>query len=160
MWANRVITTLVAILHIPITIFALPLTFVSGIVSAIPLVNILYILVLDLVWQLFLWPLLLFAWIWLKTPAWISWIVAIPAIPLAILGDIFLKFTGSLSPDPEDRIAHFTKMSLCQQWPYVFAKTEEGNPVVQIIMADEGCGFVRGVMRFNDMLVRRQLGLL
>ena len=159
MWANRVITTIVVIIHIPLTIITLFTTFISGLVAAIPLVNLVYILALSLVWQFFMWPLIAGAWTWSRLPAWLSWPVAVICVPLALVGDVFLKLTGALSADPEDRIGHFAKQSMCQRWPYVFAHADDGRTLVAVIQDEYGYSFWRAVIEFNDLLTRRQLGV-
>lgn len=159
MWAYKTIGAIVRIYHIPLTIISIFTTLVSGIIAAIPLVNLVYILALSLVWQVILWPLIFGSWLWLKLPAILSWPLSLVFIPLALIGDIFLKITGALSADPEDRIGHWVKQSLCQQWPYVCITTPDGVPLVTVIQDEMGVGYTRAVLEFADSVTRRQLGL-
>lgn len=154
MWATRVIGVAVAVLAVPINILAFVTTLVSGIIAAIPLVNIVYILTLSLVWQFFLWPLVGAAWLWSRLPRALSWPMAVVCIPLAILGDTLLKLTGAVSPDPEDRIGHLVKQALCQQWPYAHVSDETGESLIQAIQRERQSGFVSAVGDFGELAVR------
>ena len=159
MWAYRTTGILIKILRIPLTILSLFTTFISGIVSAIPLIGLVYVLVVSLIWQLFFWPLVGGAWLWMRLPPWLSWPVALLGIPVALLGDTFLKIVGALSADPDDRLGHFTKQSICQQWPYPFTRASDGRHVLEGLQRDENYSFVRAVIELNDSLTRRQLGM-
>jgi hypothetical protein len=159
MWANTTIHAIIKILIIPLNILSLVTTLVSGIIAAIPLVNLAYILLITLIWQMFLWPLLALAWAWEKLPKLIQPVLALPGIPLAVLGNVFVSLHGAMSADPEDRVGHFTKQGLCQQWPYVFVHVDDGRSVIRAIQEDEGLGFASAVFRYVDMVTRRQLGL-
>jgi hypothetical protein len=150
---------IVRILQIPLALVTWLTTFISGLLSAIPLLGFVYVLAVTFIWQLFLWPLVGCAWLWSRLPAWLSWPSALLGIPLAIVGDVFLKLTGALSADPDDRLGHLVKQSICQQWPYAFSSATEGTPLIRAMQEERHCSFVRAVLGLNDALVRRQLGL-
>lgn len=157
MWVYRTTGVLTSVLRIPLALVTWLTTLVSGIVASIPLLGLAYILLVSLIWQLFLWPLVGGAWLWHRLPAWLSWPIGLVGIPLVLVGDTFLKLTGALSADPEDRIAHYTKQAICQQWPYPL-KTE-GKTLIRVFQDENNCGFSRAVFDLNDALIRRQLGL-
>lgn len=158
MWLYRTTGVLITLLQIPLALITWFTTLVSGVIAALPLVGLVYILAISLIWQVILWPLIAGAWAWLRLPAWLSWPIGIAAIPLILAGDTFLKLTGALSPDAEDRIGYYVKLAICQQWPYPF-KTDDGEHLLTRLQRENEYGFVRAVIELNDALVRRQLGL-
>lgn len=159
MWVYRTTGVITAILQVPLALITWLTTLIGGLIAGIPLLGLLYILLVTTVWQVFLWPLILGAWLWMRLPGWLSWPIGIIGIPLVIMGDVFLKLTGALSADPEDRIGHLTKQSICQQWPYPFTLEADGKPVLRALQEENGYSFVRAVIELNDSLIRRQLGI-
>ena len=135
MWVYRTTGVLTSVLRVPLALATWLTTLVSGLIAGIPLVGAVYTLLISLIWQLFLWPLIGGA---------------------VLIGDTFLKLTGALSPDPEDRIGHYTKQAICQQWPYPLEA--DGKTLLQTLQDENQYGFSRALFELNDVLLRRQLG--
>ena len=155
MWANAVIYWSWAVLRIPLNIIFLITTTMSGIISAIPLINIPWQLSAFVLWHICQWPLLGLGWAWSKSPSLVHPILLVLAWPLAISGLIVLGFFGAM--DMENQHNHLMRQAMCQQWPWMHIETsrEAGDPIplVTAIQIDDKVGFISAIIRLCDQIV-------
>ena len=127
----------------PVNILAIATTFVGGLIMALPLIGLIFVLLLSIMWLPFFALLLGSAWLWHRAPQVTYPLIALIGVPVALLGWVYCTLMPG-GGDPDDMQAKRQKQTMCALWPYAHAT--DGRPLVQQVQEEEGIGFFRAVM--------------
>lgn len=129
MWANKIVDVTISALAWLVLPLQIVSTFVLGLL--VVLTFGLLLIPINLIWWVFMGPLLALSWLWGKAPL-IRIPIAILGIPLAVAGDIYV----SIMPSMGETKSRVSKLVFCQTWPFSWECLRFWN--VKVPKGDEG----------------------